>query len=93
MSELTEAAQDRLHDLRYYDGVWREVRPLPVAALPVVTFHQSIVDITGLQDESRQRPRKMRLLITVIDGKVTEVAPRAEGDRGWGIPLPTEAVS
>lgn len=68
---------------------------LPTAALPVATLRQYITDITGLlpQAPGAMGVRKMRLLITVIDGEVIEVCPRAEGDRTWGIPLATEVVS
>lgn len=67
---------------------------LPTRVLPVATLRQYVTDVTGLMPQAAgdQGVRKMHLLITVINGEVTEVAPRADGDRTWGIPLPTESV-
>lgn len=54
--------------------------------IPVATFRQ----YEAIQGEGSGR---IRLLITVIDGEVIEVAERAVGDRCWSRPLPLSVVT
>lgn len=68
--------------------------PVEPKSLPVLSFAQYMVDITGLlpTGAARGKPENFRLLLTVIDGAVVEVAPRRASDRGWGAPLPLSKV-